>query len=134
MVYIKISEEFQNGAQELLNLFFPGNGFVFVDDIPEVSSCDILITLNIEIRDNGLDIKIRMRQGNRNLYSETARIDNETGAEKARTPVKVLLYNCLSHYTGRKLPWGSLTGIRPAKIVHSLLKEGLSPDDAYRKL
>ena len=57
MVYIKISEEFQNGAQELLNLFFPGNGFVFVDDIPEVSSCDILITLNIEIRDNGLDIK-----------------------------------------------------------------------------
>ena len=29
---------------------------------------------------------------------------------------------------------GILNGNSAAKIVHSLLKEGLSPDDAYRKL
>lgn len=35
------------------------------------------------------------------------------------------VYMLLSEHTGKRLPWGMLTGIRPAKIVHELMDEGL---------
>ena len=38
--------------------------------------------------------------------------------------LKRLVYRCLSEYTGQKLPWGDLTGIRPVKIPLRLLEEG----------
>ena len=37
---------------------------------------------------------------------------------------KRFLYHTLSEVTGRELPWGNLTGIRPAKIASQLLEEG----------
>ena len=33
----------------------------------------------------------------------------------------------LSEYTGQKLPWGTLTGIRPTKIPMHFLEEGKRP-------
>lgn len=134
MVYINIPEEFRNGAWELLVLFFPVNEFAFTDSIPKISSCDVLITLDITSHGKGLLIKIELLKENSNLYSETIRLEIERERDKANSAAKVLLYNCLSHYTGRKLPWGALTGIRPTKIVHSLLNQGLSPGNAYRKM
>ncbi len=39
---------------------------------------------------------------------------------------KIAMYNALSALTGRKMPWGSLTGIRPTKLAEQLSKEGLN--------
>lgn len=39
---------------------------------------------------------------------------------------KCFLYRVLSQATGRTLPWGNLTGIRPTKIAYQLLEEGKS--------
>ncbi|NLM10535.1 MAG: coproporphyrinogen dehydrogenase HemZ [Clostridiaceae bacterium] len=130
MVYIKIPEEFGYEARELLNLFFPGNGFAFAEDTSRVSSHDVMITLDI----TGFNLKIELWQGNKNLYSETMHLESKDNTNQLKIPLKVLLYRCLSHYTGKKLPWGALTGIRPAKIVHSLFNQGTGPDAAYRKL
>lgn len=38
--------------------------------------------------------------------------------------VKLLLYRALVDVTGRELPWGSLTGIRPTSMLHELKREG----------
>lgn len=43
-----------------------------------------------------------------------------------KNALKEKLYELLSQKTGRKLPWGTLTGIRPTKIPMKLLKEGKS--------
>lgn len=43
--------------------------------------------------------------------------------------LKQLLYRALSVYTGRELPWGTLTGIRPAKIAMQLLEDGKCEDE-----
>ncbi len=45
---------------------------------------------------------------------------------KIKSRLKQLLYRLLSSYTGKKLPWGNLTGIRPVKIAYGLLEEGWS--------
>lgn len=51
--------------------------------------------------------------------------DRKTG----RNLLKLNLYNIFSAYTGRTLPWGTLTGVRPTKIPMSMLEEGKSAQD-----
>ena len=43
-----------------------------------------------------------------------------------KTALKAWAYRELSARTGRQLPWGTLTGIRPTKIAMALLEEGCS--------
>lgn len=44
--------------------------------------------------------------------------------KETKNRLKQCLYQLLSEYTGQKLPWGTLTGIRPTKIPMSMLEEG----------
>ena len=43
--------------------------------------------------------------------------------------LKQLIYVSLSEHTGKQLPWGTLTGIRPTKIPMTLLEEGKSEEE-----
>ena len=47
--------------------------------------------------------------------------------------LKKAVYDTLVAYTGHEMPWGILTGIRPTKLVHDALKQGMSDEaiDAY---
>lgn len=36
---------------------------------------------------------------------------------------KQSVYNCLKKYFGKEMPWGSLTGIRPTKLLRKLIRE-----------
>lgn len=53
------------------------------------------------------------------------------GLERAevKSAMKQALYRLLSKVRGEKLPWGTLTGIRPTKIPMKLLSEGKSDDE-----
>lgn len=42
---------------------------------------------------------------------------------------KIFLYQFLSRHTGKKLPWGNLTGIRPTKIAMTMLEEGKGEEE-----
>lgn len=50
-----------------------------------------------------------------------------------RNVVKKAVYDILQEYTGRTLPWGTLTGIRPVKIVTGLLEKGMAPEQAKKQ-
>lgn len=43
--------------------------------------------------------------------------------------LKQHIYKLLSEHTGKTLPWGTLTGIRPTKIAMNLLEEGKTEAD-----
>ena len=43
---------------------------------------------------------------------------------KYKDAFKAFLYTSLCEHTGKKLPWGNLTGIRPTKIAMGMLEEG----------
>ncbi len=45
---------------------------------------------------------------------------------------KLCLYNLLTDVTGKKMPWGSLTGIRPTKLACQLREEGQNWQKAFR--
>ena len=46
--------------------------------------------------------------------------------------IKRCIYECVSEISGRSLPWGTLTGIRPAKIPMLMIDKG-SDDEEIRK-
>ncbi|MBQ3902558.1 MAG: coproporphyrinogen dehydrogenase HemZ [Lachnospiraceae bacterium] len=48
--------------------------------------------------------------------------------------IKRALYRDLSERTGKILPWGTLSGIRPVKLITSYLENGLSPEDTKKVL
>lgn len=53
---------------------------------------------------------------------------NET-QESYKDGFKRFLYRSLSRLTGKELPWGNLTGIRPTKIAYGMLEEGRSEEE-----
>lgn len=51
--------------------------------------------------------------------------------------IKSAIYEALSTYTDKQMPWGIMTGIRPVKVAHNILKSGLEPQeqlDCFTKL
>ena len=52
-------------------------------------------------------------------------IQDEIKDRKAiKEALKKAVYDVLSHFTGKEMPWGILTGIRPTKLVHEALRQG----------
>ena len=51
-----------------------------------------------------------------------------------KNQLKKLLYKILEAETGRTLPWGNLTGIRPTKLPMALLEEGKNETEVARYL
>ncbi len=54
------------------------------------------------------------------------------GLDKAfkKNALKKLIYETLKEETGKELPWGILTGIRPTKIPMTLMDEGATEEEA----
>jgi oxygen-independent coproporphyrinogen-3 oxidase len=67
------------------------------------------------------------RQGEASLM-DTVEIHPEDRHD-TKSALKRLLYGLLSQDTGKTLPWGTLTGIRPTKIAMGLIEEGMSDED-----
>ena len=72
-------------------------------------------------------------RGNQYRIAVGARLAGECTVSTAPAPQKPedrefavtrLLYQLLGRVTGRRLPWGMLTGVRPVRIIHDGRKEG----------
>ncbi|WP_195336527.1 coproporphyrinogen dehydrogenase HemZ [Paraclostridium bifermentans] len=61
-------------------------------------------------------------------------LNEEEIKKKSKTIIKRSIFKVLSELYDTYVPWGILTGIRPVKIVHSLLDEGLSEVEIRQNL
>ena len=52
---------------------------------------------------------------------------DDTNRIQTKNQIKQHIYELLTAYTGKTLPWGTLTGIRPTKIAMNMLEEGKNP-------
>ncbi len=81
-------------------------------------------TISIEIAEDSALVTI---QGQRYSF--------QAPTQEFKNGFKKFIYTCLRDHTGRELPWGNLTGIRPTKIAYALLEEGKTDEeivDFYR--
>ena len=69
-------------------------------------------------------IRYTLEEAGETVLEQRTEFPETENRTEYKNHLKRLVYRCLSEYTGQKLPWGDLTGIRPVKIPLRLLEEG----------
>lgn len=114
--------------QESVNVLTPDTGESKRKELLEDLRMEVLLFRNGEGSD-GAKIAFFGEDGKKTVHSFAYTGDAEDEKEFKKA-TKRFLYEVLTEETGRSLPWGNLTGIRPTKIAMGLLEEGSSPAQA----
>ena len=129
---------YEQDIRELLMAFFPGEGFAY-EEAPDLSLC-VVGRLSKDRKSFAIQVVFRggehccfrstIPAERRELdhFDEPLSVDYDNRPE-TKNKIKRRLYVILKAVTGKSLPWGSLTGIRPAKIALTLLEEGKTQEE-----
>lgn len=128
MFEFRINEEkIKADCEDIIRLFFPA-----YPDGQENIIINLLITKNIDNIFN-CDAQIIRDEKIISKYSNFLAIDTNSKLiflKHLKRLAKDTLYEALIGFTGRVLPWGSLTGIRPTRLVYELIEQGFSSQEA----
>ena len=134
---------YEQDIRELLMAFFPGE--TFVHEVRYEVDLGLHGTLSEDRRSFTIQVVSRgprkahlwdMTPGEHweaDHFDEPIRVDYEDRFE-TKNKIKRRLYVVLKSLTGRNLPWGTLTGIRPTKIALTRLEEGMTEDAIFRHM
>ncbi len=114
--------DFAYDIHSLIRAFYPGVD-VAVYQTGEEEPGDYEKKLEVTYSDDAILLVWRTAEG-KILGRQERAFSPKTGRAEIKNILKAMLYEILSEETGRKLPWGNLTGIRPVKIPMSLLEQG----------
>lgn len=81
-------------------------------------------TIRVTAKDAFVTVDIDNR-----LWERAVPAGCEDRNKSVRDTLKTVLYLALAKESGRELPWGSLTGVRPVKLVLGRLEEGMPEED-----
>ncbi len=76
------------------------------------------------------DLPLFIEEARRNAYSDDNVLAKRPELSNDRNLLKRHLYSILSEIYGYKSPWGVLTGVRPVKVLHKLLEQGVTETEA----
>ena len=124
-------EKYFYDIHSLVKSFYPEEDvLVFVKgsrEIPEDSNVILTIDLGLMWDEGHIDARFIKEDGRKESFSmnciKESEADSADMTDSPKNVLKRLLYQMLCKETGKDLPWGTLTGIRPVKIaMHRLLK------------
>lgn len=102
MIFLELDDrDFYDDAVVLIKSFFPESKVVTGNERATKEAPEAIVCPKVPIKD-GRDKRILHEEFKTNLYKQ------------------------LNEMTGRQLPWGKLTGVRPSKIAVTMLEEGKS--------
>lgn len=113
---------YEQDIRELMMAFYPGESFAH-EKQEDVS----LYIEGIYKGEEGI-FCLRVLDHDRVQDERSFPVDYEKRLE-TKTAIKRELYAMLSARTGKTLPWGTLTGIRPTKIAMTRLEEGQTEEE-----
>ncbi len=97
---------YEQDIRALMQAFYPGEELLWTESLPADADLDEIC---------------------QDIRRHTDRFEDKTEVKKA-------LYQFFEERTGRRLPWGTLTGIRPVRIVEMLLQQGYSEEQAKLRI
>ena len=112
---------FEYDIHSLVKSFFPREDVQI--HVQDTFSEDTALRISVEFTDETGSICL-MEQGEEK--ESGASVINYAERKETKNRLKRQLYQLLCTYTGQTLPWGTLTGIRPAKIAMGLIEQGMS--------
>lgn len=129
MIVVKCNKnEFAYDVHSLVKAFYPAEDVkVFEEGEKSLSSDFNLPELFMYFEDNKIEVVINV-DGEEKCRRD-AIMEGTLTRPQYKNELKHLLYGILSEFTGKELPWGNLTGIRPTKIPYAMLEEGKEQDE-----
>ena len=116
---------YEQDIRELLMAFYPGEGFAH----ERTGGVDFYVEGTYEPESGTFSLDILENEEKKAGAAFPISYENRL---EAKTAIKRELYGLLSARTGKTLPWGTLTGIRPTKIALSRLDQGV-PEEEIRE-
>ena len=136
--------DFEYDIHSLVKAFFPPEDVVVITPenprTDQISGKEILAKIDIvfleasETQAGADSIRCSFETSKEQCADGAVRHSREAAADFSERRVtkdalKQCLYHLLQEATGQNLPWGSLTGIRPAKIPMKMMEEGHSDEE-----
>ena len=141
VLYIRLNGlDFQWELLDLIKLFFNGVEISFLHDQIPMDSTEMLLCGDLEIIDQTCSYHIKFSHGVdewEHILPVPDRIPDKTqiaARKSCKREIERGIYILLSKATGKKLPWGILTGVRPVKIVHKLMEKGYEKSEINEHL
>lgn len=127
MLVVKLNNpRFEYDVHSLVKAFYPGDTVkVLTPETLEAKKAEMEqhIKIEIELKEDGAEISIG------GISSSWTYPGERKDSKAYKDMFKRFLYRVLAESTGKKLPWGNLTGIRPTKIAMGLLEEGKTEEE-----
>lgn len=135
MILLEFNDaEQENDSRVMLKAFFPEAKIVTSipeedSEVPELFVQVRVIKHEMDRFDNTECERLIRIYFHRDAMDGADEYEDETqqtasGKKETRNTFKRMMYDMLKKLTGRELPWGTLTGVRPTKIVYTLLEDG----------
>lgn len=149
MIGILLNDDaYEQDIRELMMAFFPGE--TFVHEYQDGLNLAVKGTLSDDRRTfalhvisfgepqffafSELKLEPEMREERRAIEGEQPiEVDYDNRFE-TKNKIKRRLYLLLMERTGKQLPWGTLTGIRPTKIALTKLEQGEAENEIRREM
>ncbi len=123
MIYVNLNkQQFEYDIHSLVKAFYPAEDVkVVVGETEDVNFRLLFLSDGIQFEQTETG----------RVWSRTAKteIENQADKDELKNQVKLLIYRALAEVTGKQLPWGTLTGIRPTKIATAMLEQGRTEDE-----
>lgn len=130
-------ERFGRGIQLIANLFFEDPVISFEDggagSVPAVK-VDFSICEDDKVTVSGVLTTDGGKRYTASFSKELVGNDRKEHLNGMKKAVSACFLSMLQEWTGIIQPWGILTGIRPTKLLHKFLRQGMSREKAHEKL
>ena len=113
---------FEQDIRELLMAFYPGEKYIYTDE-------DSILSLFLSKDSKSYNIKIKSEDNVLEFISPLRETKFDT-----KNDLKRNIYENLLNLGNADLPWGTLTGIRPTKIVMEMLENNMPLEDIKKHL
>jgi oxygen-independent coproporphyrinogen-3 oxidase len=128
--------------ERLFYLFLPGSELTILDrnhTLERQPNADMTITLRLWQSESGLFASGDLVYQDQSYQAEHQKqipphADHATWRKRGKQAVLHVLHQLLEQYSGEHQPWGILTGVRPLKLVHSMIEQGFTHEQIRAQL
>ena len=127
-------ERFHRPLQLIANLFFEESQIVMSVD----AAADLQIKFDLLVAD-AISVAAELRDQKEAVYFSDYQKELQRGSEKeqfkqVKNAVAHVYLMVLQDFTGITQKWGILTGVRPTKLLHKKMQEGIPLEAAHQQL
>ena len=130
MITIQMSKaDYEYDVQGLCKSFYPSEQIVFEPwNTEHIHNQEELFLLRVEMEDYWVCVTIQDDKQEQKV-KEDAEFSNR---KQYKNILKKSLYVLLEKQSGKQLPWGTLTGVRPSKLVMERLELGETKEEVWQ--